>query len=54
MARKRRFFKREEERTHPDSPDGLVVAAVNNKPFAERLIGVFRLAKSGVKKDGGR
>lgn len=50
--RKRRNFKQEEERAHPDSPDGLVVAAVNNKPFAERLIGVFRLAKAGVKKDG--
>ncbi|WJM80527.1 hypothetical protein [Pectobacterium brasiliense] len=52
--KKRRFFKQEEERAHPDSPDGLVVAAVNNKPFAERLIGVFRLAKAGVKKDGSR
>lgn len=52
MARKRRFFKQEEERLRPDSPDGLVVAAVNNKPFAERLIGVFRMAKAGVKKDG--
>lgn len=51
---KRKRFKQEEERAHPDSPDGLVVAAVNNKPFAERLIGVFRLAKAGVKKDGGR
>lgn len=47
--RKRRIFKAQEERRHPDSPDGLVVAAANNKAFAERLIGVFRLAKAGVK-----
>jgi len=52
--RKRRTYKQQEERQHPDSPDGLVYVAANNKPFAERLIGVFRLAKAGVKKDGGR
>jgi hypothetical protein len=51
MARKRRNYKQEEERQHPDSPDGLVYTAACNKPFAERLIGVFRLAKTGVKKD---
>jgi len=33
-----------EERVHPDSPDGLVVAASKNRAFAERLIGVIRLA----------
>jgi len=47
--RKRRIFKAQEERRHQDSPDGLVVAAANNKAFAERLIGVYRLAKAGVK-----
>ncbi|QZN96412.1 hypothetical protein [Symbiopectobacterium purcellii] len=52
MARNSQNLKQEEERTHPDSPDGLVVAAVNNRPFAKRLIDVFRLAKSRVKKDG--
>ncbi|QZN96362.1 hypothetical protein [Symbiopectobacterium purcellii] len=52
MARNSRNFKQKEERVHRDSPDGLVVAAVNNKPFGERLINVFRLAKSRVKKDG--
>ncbi|MGL9721652.1 hypothetical protein [Symbiopectobacterium sp.] len=52
MARNSRNFKQEEEMAHPDSPDGLVVAAVNNKLFAEQLIGVFRLLKAGVKKDG--
>ncbi|QZN94134.1 hypothetical protein [Symbiopectobacterium purcellii] len=51
MARNSRNFKQKEERVHPDPPDGLVVAAVNNRPFAERLIDVFRLAKSRVKKD---
>jgi len=48
---KRKKFQEKEERRYPDSPDGLVVAAANNKPFAERLIGVYRLAKAGVKKD---
>ena len=48
MNKKRRY--NQEERPHPDSPDGLVVAAVKNKSFGERLIGVFRLAKAGVKK----
>ncbi|WP_235134926.1 hypothetical protein [Lelliottia amnigena] len=33
----------------PDSPEGLVVAAANNRAFAERFIGVYRLAKAGVK-----
>ncbi|ELL2820885.1 hypothetical protein Q4997_002599 [Escherichia coli] len=51
---KRRKSNREEERSQPDSPDGLIVAAANNKPFAERLIGVYRLAKAGVKNDGRR
>lgn len=54
MAKNRRIYKTEEERRHPDSPEGLVYAAACNKPFAERLIGVFRLAKAGVKKDGRR
>lgn len=51
---KRRNYQEKEERRQPDSPDGLVVAAANSKPFAERFIGVFRLAKAGVKKDGRR
>ncbi len=49
--RKRTYYQEKEERRHPDSPDGLVVAAANNKPFAERLIGCYRLAKAGAKKD---
>lgn len=52
MSTKRKIH--QEERRHPDSPDGLVVAAVNNKPFAERLIDEFRLAKAGVKNNGRR
>lgn len=49
--RKSRKLKHEEERRHPDSPDPIVMLAANNRPFAERFIGVFRLAKAGVKKD---
>ncbi|MCG8709236.1 hypothetical protein JHU04_002476 [Brenneria sp. 4F2] len=52
--RKRRKFNKEEERQHPDSPGGLEVVAAKNRPFAERFVGVFILAKAGVKKDGGR
>lgn len=52
--KKNRYARQEEERQHPDSPDGLVYVAACNKPFAERIIGVFRLAKAGVKKDDSR
>lgn len=40
-----------EERRHPDSPDGLVVAASKNRAFAERFVGMSRLAliQAGVK-----
>lgn len=51
---KRKKHQEKEERRYPDSPDGLVFVAASNKPFAERFIGVFRLAKAGVKKDGRR
>ena len=40
---KRRKSNREEERRYPDSPDGLVVVASNNRAFAERLTGIIRL-----------
>lgn len=46
---KSRKLKQEEERRYPDSPDPNVMAAATNKPFAERFIGCFRLAKAGVK-----
>lgn len=47
--RKRKKCQDKEEIRHPDSPEGLVVIAANNRAFAERLIGVYRLAKAGVK-----
>ncbi len=46
--RKRKSTGKEEIR-HPDSPEGLVNTAANNRAFAERFIGVYRLAKAGVK-----
>lgn len=48
MTKRRKKYQKEEIR-HPDSPEGLVVAAANNRAFAERLVGVYRLAKEGVK-----
>lgn len=47
--RKRKKYQEKEEIRHPDSPEGLVNTAVNNRAFAERLIGVYRPAKAGVK-----
>jgi hypothetical protein len=47
--RKRKKYQEKEEILHPDSPEGLVNTAANNKAFAERFIGVYRLAKAGVK-----
>lgn len=47
--KKRRNNNRKDERRYPDPPDGLVYLAATNKPFAERFIGVFSLAKAGVK-----
>ncbi len=44
MARKCKKHQEKEERRHPDSPEGLVVTASHNRAFAERLIGVIRLA----------
>ena len=43
MAKRKKYQEKEEIR-HPDSPDGLVVAASKNKAFAERLVGVIRIA----------
>lgn len=50
MTKRRKKYQENEERRHPDSPEGLVVTASKNKAFAERLIGVIRLAMatSGV------
>jgi len=47
MTKRRKKYQEKEEIRHPDSPEGLVVA--NNRAFAERLVGVYRLAKAGVK-----
>lgn len=49
MPKRRKKYQEKEEIRHPDSPEGLVVAAANNKVFAERFVGVYRLAKAGVK-----
>ncbi len=51
MTKARKKYQEKEERRHPDSPDGLIVAASKNQAFAERLVGVIRIAmaKSGVK-----
>ncbi|WP_097521131.1 hypothetical protein [Escherichia coli] len=44
MTKRRKKYQEKEEIRHPDSPEGLVVAAANNRAFAERLVGVYRLA----------
>ena len=49
MTKRRKKYQEKEEIRHPDSPEGLVVAAANNRAFAERLVGVYRVAKAGVK-----
>ncbi|MCK0307412.1 hypothetical protein ACUX0Z_26950, partial [Salmonella enterica] len=49
MTKRSKKYQEKEEIRHPDSPEGLVVAAANNRAFAERLVGVYRLAKAGVK-----
>ncbi|MCX8972616.1 hypothetical protein NLN84_05770 [Citrobacter portucalensis] len=48
---KRKKYQEKEERLHPAEPEGLVVTASKNRAFAERLIGVIRLAMvtAGVK-----
>lgn len=50
MAKSRMKHQENEERRHQGAPEGLVVTASKNKAFAERLIGVIRLAMatSGV------
>lgn len=48
MTKKRSNFQQKEERYQPDRPVGLVDVAANNRAFAARLIGEFRLAKAGV------
>jgi len=52
--RKRRAYKQYEERRHPDSPDGLVVAAAKNPEFGKKFAEEFKQIKARVKKDGCR
>ncbi|WP_447881016.1 hypothetical protein [Serratia fonticola] len=47
--KKRRNFKQEEERRHPDAPGGLEVVASSNRAFAERITGIIRLRLAEVK-----
>ena len=51
MTKRRRKHQENEEQRHPDSPDGLVVAASKSRDFAERFVGMARLAliQAGVK-----
>ncbi|EPC9763254.1 hypothetical protein ACR3YO_000586 [Escherichia coli] len=52
MTKRRKKYQEKEEIRHPDSPEGLVVAAANNRAFAERLVGVYRLKTHGTGEDG--
>lgn len=47
MSKTRKKYQEKEERRHPDSPDGLVVAASKNRAFAERAR--LALIQAGVK-----
>ncbi len=38
MTKRRKKYQEKEEIRHPDSPEGLVVAAANNRAFAERAL----------------
>lgn len=51
MAKRIKKYQENEERNHPENPEGLVATASKNRAFAERLVGVIRLAlvTSGVK-----
>lgn len=48
---KRRKYQEKEERRHPAEPEGLIVTASKNRAFAERFVGMARLAliAAGVK-----
>ncbi len=48
MTKRRKKYQEKEEIRHPDSPEGLVVAAANNRAFAERLVGVYRLLSVNI------
>ncbi|MBC8949343.1 hypothetical protein [Xenorhabdus sp. TS4] len=52
MAKKRqKINKYEEKKVHPDSPDGLLVVAINNRAFGNRFVEEFKkLQKKGNQK----
>ncbi|EMH9026293.1 MULTISPECIES: hypothetical protein [Proteus] len=55
MAKKRRFINQnQEERVHPDSPDGLLVAAAKNRNFGKRFVEEFRKQQGGQHVSGNK
>lgn len=48
MTKRRKKYQEKEEIRHPDSPEGLVVAAANNRAFAERLTVTNDVTASGI------
>lgn len=55
MAKKRRFINQnQEERVHPDSPDGLLVAAANNRNFGKRFVEEFKKQQGGQHVSGSK
>ncbi|HHR5857960.1 hypothetical protein ABN222_01305 [Providencia alcalifaciens] len=55
MAKKRRFINQnQEERVHPDSPDGLLVAAAKNRSFGKRFVEEFKKAQGGQNVSGSK
>nr|WP_309301001.1 hypothetical protein [Providencia alcalifaciens] len=55
MAKKRRFINQnQEERVHPDSPDGLLVAAAKNRNFGTRFVEEFKKVQGGQNVSGSK
>ncbi len=55
MAKKRRFINQnQEERVHPDSPDGLLAAAAKNRNFGKRFVEEFRKQQGGQHVSGNK
>ena len=52
--RERRNTKQEEERRHPDSPDGLVYIAACNPDYGKKFAQAFRQQQERVKSNGKR
>lgn len=51
MAKRHKKYQEKEEIRYPELPDGLIAVASKNQAFAERLIGVIRIAMA---KTGGK